>query len=253
MSAAVKIRGPETEECGDARPPAADREIAVKICGLKTKEDAALCLRLGADRLGFVVEYPMPVPWNLSQSEATDLLAEANRLAPGRTCVVTGGAPDKVVALALSLRPAFVQLHGRESAAETGVCAAALRREGIGLIRTVFPDMTDDALKAYAASGACALLLDPRAPENAASGGAANAALFRRVADLTSLPLILAGGITASNVRRLLAETGAAHIDVMSGAESAPGVKDAEKIAALLRATRAARADRTDPVSRLRL
>jgi phosphoribosylanthranilate isomerase len=209
---------------------------AVKICGLKTKEDAALCLRLGADCLGFVTEYPAPVPWNLSRAEAAVLLAEVKPSAPGRTCVVTGGAPDKVIALALSLRPAFVQLHGRETAAETGVIAAALRREGIGLIRAVFPDTANDALRAYAASGVCALLLDPRAPESAARGGTADAALFRRVAGLTALPLILAGGITADNVRGLLAETGAARIDVMSGVESAPGVKDAEKVAALLRA-----------------
>jgi phosphoribosylanthranilate isomerase len=239
MSAAVKIRGPETKENGDARVPVADHKTAVKICGLKTKKDVDLCLRLGADYIGFVVEYPVPVPWNLSLAEAAPLLAEAGRLAPLQTCVVTSGAPEKVVALALSLRPAFVQLHGREGAAETGAVAAALRREGIGLIRTVFPDMTDAALRVYAASGACALLLDPRAPENATRGGAADAALFRRVAGLSALPLILAGGIRANNVRRLLSETGAACIDVMSGVENAPGVKDAEKVAALLRVVRA--------------
>ncbi|MDR1603991.1 MAG: hypothetical protein LBS10_04270 [Gracilibacteraceae bacterium] len=210
----------------------------IKICGLKTQADVALCLRLGVDRLGFVAEYPRPVPWNLSRAEAAVLLAEANTLAPGRTCLVTSGAPAKVVALALLLRPAFVQLHGRESAAETGAIAAALRREGIGLIRTIFPDITDAALRAYAASGACALLLDPRAPEKAESGGAADAALFRHVAGLTALPLILAGGITAANVRGLLTATGAGQIDVLSGAESAPGVKDEEKIRALLRAAR---------------
>jgi phosphoribosylanthranilate isomerase len=201
-------------------------------------EDAALCLRLGADYLGFVAEYPVPVPWNLKRAEAEALLAAANRLAPGRTCVVTGGKPAAVVELARRLRPAFVQLHHRETAAETGVIAAALRREGIKLIRAVFPDMEAGAIRAYAASGAAALLLDPRAPESAASGGAADAALFRRVAALSELPLILAGGVTADNVRRLLAATGAGFIDIMTGAESAPGIKDAGKIQAVLRAAR---------------
>ncbi|MDR1320759.1 MAG: hypothetical protein LBK56_04950 [Gracilibacteraceae bacterium] len=209
---------------------------AVKICGLKTKEDTALCLRLGADYVGFVTEYPEPVPWNLERTEAAALVAEAERLAPGRACVVTGGGPEAVVALARLLRPAFIQLHHRESAADTGAIAAALRRDGIRLIRAVFPDMDAAAVRAYAATGAAALLLDPRAPENAVAGGAASADFFRRVAALTSLPLILAGGITAANARRLLQATGAAFIDVMSGAESAPGVKDAEKIRAVLRA-----------------
>ena len=63
----------------------------------------------GADCLGFVVEYPVPVPWNLSRAEARELFARVPPLTS--RALVSGGTPGHVIGLARALRPHLVQLH----------------------------------------------------------------------------------------------------------------------------------------------
>ena len=75
----------------------------IKICGLMRKEDVDLCCRIGADICGFVVEYPVQVPWNLLREQCAELLPAVSR--PAKTCVVTGGEREKIISLALELKP----------------------------------------------------------------------------------------------------------------------------------------------------
>ena len=63
------------------------RNIKVKICGLKNENDVRLCMRLGIDILGFVTGYPLPVPWNLTQAEASALI---KLIAPEQKSSITG-------------------------------------------------------------------------------------------------------------------------------------------------------------------
>ena len=65
--------------------------MRVKICGIRTEEDAALCVEAGADALGFVVEYPVPVPWTVDRDQAAAMM---RRLPPFvvRVAVVGGDA-----------------------------------------------------------------------------------------------------------------------------------------------------------------
>ena len=71
--------------------------VRVKICGNTDAEQVRLCVESGADCVGFVVEYPVSVPWNLSREQARGLVS----LVPPMVtrAVVTGGGPEKVLAL----------------------------------------------------------------------------------------------------------------------------------------------------------
>ncbi|MCL2817062.1 MAG: phosphoribosylanthranilate isomerase [Clostridiales bacterium] len=221
-----------------------ENKITVKICGLKSGEDVKICARPGVDVLGFVVEYPLPVPWNLRREEAAALLP----LVPPshKTCLVSGGPPEKLIALAESLRPSMMQLHFKETLAETEKIARALLPLSVGVIKTIPPTAgermelfgTSDAgwiARALCEAGVSAILVDSRAPANAAGEGEkGDVELFKQVKAFSLRPVILAGGINAENVGEILAMSGARHIDLMSGAESAPGVKDGQKVAALL-------------------
>lgn len=208
----------------------------VKICGLMHTEDAVMCLRYGADILGFVVDYPRPVPWNLNASSAKELMATVSGEA--KTCIVTGGAPDKILKLARELRPNYIQLHAGETLAEVSYLVGELEEYGTKIIKSVFPNTPNPERTAtdFCAAGIYALLFDARTPDNAATGGAADLSLFRKLQLAASLPVILAGGITPNNVARTVLMSRAQAIDLMSGVERSPGVKDEAKVAALFKA-----------------
>jgi phosphoribosylanthranilate isomerase len=218
--------------------------ITVKICGLQRPADVRLCQQLGVDILGFVTEYPLPVPWNLSRQEALPLLQLVRP--PCRSCLVTGGPPEKVIELATSLRPSMVQLHYKETLDETIRISDALQKLNIQVIKLV-PTQAEDRMAQFgtadiAAIGArlCTtslygLLADSRSPANASQVGVPLDQRFcTEIIKVSSKPVFIAGGINPENVRSLLEQTGAEYIDVLTGVESSPGVKDAETLSRLV-------------------
>ena len=222
--------------------------VTVKICGLMHEADVRLCLDLGVDVLGFVTEYPVPVPWNLRREEALPLLGMAGP--PHRSCIVTGGTPEKVIPLALALRPSLVQLHYRETLADTIRISDALEPLGIGVIKTVPPE-PDERIHQFGTSdlGAIitalnktkiyAMLADSRVPARAAEQGVAVDLDFcRDILRLSQKPVIIAGGLRADNACQMVMDTGAVFIDVMTGVERNPGEKDAALLRRLLSAIR---------------
>ncbi len=220
----------------------------VKICGLTRVEDVNLCVRLGADILGFVVEYPRPVPWNLDAQTAKGLIEAARGRA--ETCIVTGGAPERVISLARETGADCVQLHCDETPAQAACIVKALGDKA-RVVKALYPDTPDLAktAAAFEAAGVYALLLDPRVPSRAHDGGAADLSAWRELRDAASCPVILAGGIAPENVASMIRQTGARYIDLMSGVESSPGIKDASKLEALFRALSAEEAIPLTPSS----
>ena len=81
------------------------------------RQDVELCESLGIDLLGFVVEYPREVPWNLTREQAKELMDNTKR----PTCIVTGGSTEHIIALAGKLSPDYVQLHFKETVTQ-GAC-----------------------------------------------------------------------------------------------------------------------------------
>jgi len=104
----------------------------VKICGLTRADDVRLCVRHGADIIGFVVDYPRPVPWNVSAESVNELMKAVSR--PAETCIVTGGEAERIINLTLETRPDYVQLHYRETPADTASIVDNLRKYNIYLV-----------------------------------------------------------------------------------------------------------------------
>jgi phosphoribosylanthranilate isomerase len=214
--------------------------VRVKICGNTDAEQVAWCAAAGADCAGFVVEYPVSVPWNLSREQARDLLVLVPPLM--NRAVVTGGDPEQVLAIARFLMPHVVQLHTDNTLDETARIARGLATLGIGLIRALRIDVATgqacgeilDPLRAALAlqdTGVAAVLLDARTQQLPAGTGVSvdwgTALAIRRA---LSRPLILAGGLTPQNVRSAVAQVRPYAVDVISGVEVSRKVKSPELI-----------------------
>lgn len=219
--------------------------VRVKICGNTSAEQIAWCAASGADCVGLVVEYPTPVPWNLSREQAALLLATVPPML-GRA-VVTGGRPEVVLAIARSLRPHLVQLHTDNTLEETATIARELSPLGIGLIRALRIDVDTgraageiadpmEAALAIQSLGIGGIVLDARTQRMPAGTGARiDWDMAREVRKVLSIPLILAGGLTPQNVRSAVDQVGPYAVDVITGVEQSRTVKSPELIRQFVR------------------
>ena len=200
------------------------------------ENDVKMCVSHGADIIGFVVDYPHPVPWNLTVQSAKKFAAAVSR--PSETCVVTGGSPDKIIKLISEIKPDYVQLHNGETLCDTAYLVGELGKRGVKIIKAIFPDTSDleKTAKDFCEAGVYALLFDPRAPDNAAAGGIADIDTFIKLKNSVSCPVILAGGLNPGNVTEIIQKTNAQIIDLMTGVEKTPGNKDEIKIISLFKA-----------------
>lgn len=203
-----------------------------KICGLSTPETVAVAVAHGAAWIGFVT-YPKS-PRHVTPAQAGDLMAPVRGRV--RTVSVLVDPDDALLGAVLrEARPDLIQLHGRETPAR----AAAIRAMGVGVIKAIGVSVAGDAAAARAFAGAADLILfDAKPPPGAAlpgGNGVGYDPAILRGAD-PGLPWLLSGGLDAANVAAAVAASGAEAVDVSSGVESAPGLKDGARIAAFLAA-----------------
>lgn len=207
---------------------------AIKICGITTAAalDAAIAAR--ADHAGFVF-YP-PSPRHLALRDAAALAKRADDRI-GKVGLFVDADEGMIGEAVAAAELDAIQLHGRE----TPVQAARLRAR-LGLpVWKALPVATRDDLRGMADySGAADLILfDARTPQGALPGGMGLAFDWTLLAGYRGgLPWGLAGGLSPDNVAEALRVTGAPLVDTSSGVESAPGVKDVDKIAAFCKAAR---------------
>jgi len=206
-----------------------------KICGLSDVEGVDAALTSGARYVGFVF-FPKS-PRNVNVEKAANLAIRAR----GRADIiaVTVDADDELLALiARTLQPDWIQLHGAEAPARV---VAARRLANKGAIRAMGVARAADlaAIDAYA-DVADAFLFDAKAPGDAALPGGNGAAFDWRIlaGRKFARPWFLSGGLDASNVAEAIATSAARMVDVSSGVEQAPGVKDPLRIAAFLAAAK---------------
>jgi len=208
----------------------------VKICGLSSAATLEAALDSGADMVGFV--FFEPSPRNLSSGEARALGAEVRGRA--QKVALTVDANDaKLEAIVDALAPDILQLHGNETPARVGAIRA---RFGIPVMKAIGVASGADLAKSKAyASVADTLLFDAKpAPEAVLPAGNGQAFYWSILRGLAAdRPWMLSGGLDPSNVGDALTATGASGVDVSSGVESAPGMKDPARIAAFIAAVRA--------------
>lgn len=203
-----------------------------KICGITTAEALDAAIEGGARFVGFVT-YPKS-PRYLPMAKLASLAARAR----GRveTVLVTVNADDAHMTAAFAAaQPDWIQLHGSETPARASEVRPFARR---GLIKAVGIARAEDfgSLERYR-GGVDMFLFDAQAPKAGLPGG--NALAFdwglMRGASVPK-PWFLAGGLNPLNVKEAIAASGADLLDVSSGVESAPGLKDAALIAQFLAA-----------------
>ena len=201
----------------------------VKICGLRDAATLQAAVDAGASYVGFVF-FPKS-PRNVSVAEAAAL---AQSVPPGvaKTALVVNADNALLDAMTASVPLDILQLHG----SETPERVAEIRsRYGLPVMKAVgVSDATDlAALESYG-KVADQILVDAKPPKDAdLPGGNGLSFDWRLIAGRRwPIPWMLAGGLTPENVGEAIKLTGAAQVDVSSGVESAPGVKDANLIAA---------------------
>ena len=231
-SSGSACRRPAAQDLG------ADRvALLIKICGLSSEATLDAALGAGADRIGFVF-FPKS-PRHVSLDRAAALAARVR----GRSAItlLSVDADDESLAdMIAATRPALLQLHGAES---PGRVAAVKSRFGLPVIKAlgVSGPRDLDAVPAYAAV-ADEILFDAKPPKQAdLPGGNGRRFDWRILGELDlPVPFMLSGGLDPGNVGEAVATTRAAAVDVSSGVETAPGVKDPDRIRAFVAAARAA-------------
>lgn len=187
-------------------------------------EDAELAAELGVDALGFVF-YP-PSPRYIEPRVAADIIA---KLPPFITAtgLVVNSTPEAVNELISTTQIDLVQCHGDESSAQCEM----LSRPYIKAIRVKSKSDILSALESY--QSARALLLDAFVP--GVPGGTGQTFDWTTVEMGNEIPYVLAGGITVTNVGDAIKNLRPYAIDVSSGIESRPGVKDPAKMAEFMK------------------
>lgn len=202
-------------------------DIRIKICGLTKTADIQAAVQAGAAYVGFV--FFAKSPRNLTLKDAASLAATV----PVGVCKVAlsvNADNDFLDRIVEAVPLDMLQLHG----AETPERVAEVRdRYGLPVMKAVgVADAGDLSKLEEYLRVADQILVDAKPPAGASlPGGNGLAFDWRLIAGRRwPVPWMLAGGLTADNIAEALRLTGARQVDVSSGVERAPGVKDADKI-----------------------
>jgi phosphoribosylanthranilate isomerase len=215
--------------------------IDVKICGLKTPEAVAAALDNGASHIGFI--FFAKSPRNISPGIAGDLRKAASGRA--QAVAVTVDADDQTLDDIISgMNPDMLQLHGRETPERV---AALKARYMLPVIKALsISDAVDLEAVGPFIDVADRFLFDAKPPRHSELPGGNGVSFDWRLLQ-TLHPRInyfLSGGLNALNIGEALAATDPPGIDISSGVETAPGVKDVALIDAFFRAVRTSEASR---------
>lgn len=190
----------------------------IKFCGITRAEDAQIAARLGVDALGFV--FYGKSPRAIRAEPARDILRQVPPFVTRVALFLDAGA-EEVSEVIRIMNPDVLQFHGREP---REFCAGF----GKPYIKTLGMDGADDLTGAAAAyADAAAILLDSHV--HGAPGGSGKPFDWSRAPRLPQ-PLILAGGLRADNVAQAVTALRPHGVDVSSGIEQSPGVKDETKM-----------------------
>lgn len=210
-------------------------DIRVKICGLRTEADVLAVASSGAAYAGFVFFAKSPRHLTLDQAR---LLAFAAPVGLAKVALVVDADDPTLDAIVEAVPLDMLQLHGHETPDRV---AQVRERYGLPVMKAVgVADEGDLAAIFDYSTVADQLLIDAKPPKaSALPGGNGLSFDWRLVAQRRWLrPWMLAGGLTAESVAEAIRLTNARQVDVSSGVETAPGIKDAARIAAFVAAAR---------------
>ncbi len=205
----------------------------VKICGLSTARQVSAAVEAGATYLGFV--FFEKSPRNVSVPQAAALALD---VPPGvaKVGLVVNASDALLDEIAATVPLDMLQLHGGETPERVAEVRA---RYGLPVMKAIGISGPEDVARIDAYTPvADQLLIDAKPPKDAALPGGMGVPFdWRLIAGRHwARPWMLAGGLTPENVALALRLTGARQVDVSSGVESAPGVKDPARMRAFIAA-----------------
>jgi len=204
--------------------------VIVKICGITSEEDALLAVAMGADALGFVFS---PSPRQVRPALVADIL---KRLPPQEVLTIgvfRDESPSRVAEIVHSTGLIGAQLHGREPPSVVKLVAESVRFVAKGFAAG------SPAVREARSFGADCILIDAPRP---GSGQLFDWSLAGEVP--SGIRLMLAGGLTPENVAAAVRAVQPWAVDVSTGVESAPGLKDPVKLQTFIAAAKSVALDR---------
>ena len=200
--------------------------IKVKICGTTSLKDAFLAVESGADAIGFIF-YKMS-PRNISQKEAKEIILQLPPFIE-TVGVFVNETSDKINRIAEQCKLNSIQLHGEESPA---LCRRVKRK-----VIKAFRVKNADSLKSIASYKVSGFLLDSY--NDGSKGGTGQVFDWNLALRVKRQgPVILAGGLNPYNVFTAIHRVKPYGVDVCSGVENSPGIKDHEKVRAFIKSVR---------------
>ena len=201
----------------------------VKICGITSPETALACVRMGADAVGCV--FFAKSPRNVSREQAREICSAV----AGRTVIVgvfVNEPAEAVVEMMTECGLSCAQLHG----VETQDSINLLRNRGFRVIKTLFATRAPYIREASLYRASASLVECGRGTLPGGNAETWNWQAAREAGG--TMPLILAGGLDSGNVAAAIKAAQPDAVDVSSGVETAPGIKNLKKVAAFLTAVR---------------
>ncbi|MBD9573248.1 phosphoribosylanthranilate isomerase [Ensifer sp. ENS08] len=211
----------------------------VKICGLKTAEAAERAVALGASHVGFIF-FPKS-PRNIEPDDA-GRIADRIRGQAKIVAVTVNADNDELDEIVSALNPDILQLHGSEDAERLLTVRAMY---GLPVMKALSVREASDLEKIDAYIGiADRFLFDAKPPKGSDLPGGNGVSFDWKLLDALdgSVDYMLSGGLNADNIGEAMAQTSARAIDISSGVESAPGVKDLKLMESFFNAVRQAEA-----------
>lgn len=200
----------------------------IKFCGITRAEDALAAVAHGVDAIGMVLTRKSP------RSIAPLQAREIRRALPPFVAAVVlfmDDEPGFIADAIATAQPDLLQFHGRETLDE------CLRYE-VPYLKAIAMDGGDAQAQMREHTAVVGFVFDAHAP--GWQGGSGRVFDWSRIPQALSRPLILAGGLSPANVGEAIANVAPFAVDVSSGIESTPGIKDAAKMRAFVAAVRAA-------------
>lgn len=200
----------------------------IKFCGMTRAEDVKLAVELGVDFIGLI--FAARSARRVTLAQACELRAGVPE-SLGVVALVMDNPRDEVDEIAIHLRPDYLQFHGAE---DDAFCASF----GLPFFKAIAMGDGGDAEEAMARFPAAhGFVLDGHGAGE--QGGSGRSFDWTRLPQATANPILLAGGLTPDNAALAVRNARPWGVDVSSGIESAPGIKNAEKMRRFVDAVRA--------------
>jgi phosphoribosylanthranilate isomerase len=200
--------------------------VKVKICGVTSASDAKICVESGADFIGTIVNIPKS-PRTVSPEQSKNIVASLPASVKG-IIVMTPKSIEEVKEAAELIKPFCVQLHGHE---DPEFVKEAKRELSCGIIKVIHVGGDESIEEALKFSEICdAILLETPSKALGGSGKTHDWDTSSKIAREAKCHVFLAGGLNPENVKRASEIVQPYCVDVSSGVERKPGLKEPDKV-----------------------